>query len=430
MAHATARLTVYERRLVVARVLEEGWSAAAVADAAGISRATVYKWLRRHQAEGAPGLEDRSSRPHRSPRQVTPRVELRIRPSPSAPQTRTTSHRRAPAPPTIDLLLAVLRRHHVNRLDGSMTHRNGDPAYERERPGELVHMDTKKLLGFHRAAAIECSVTLPVITAEAATTTSTPRSTITPAWRTPRSSRTNGPRPPLGSCFVPWTFTLAMAFGWRRCSPTTPGRTATAAPRGSQRLGIPSPLHPTAPTSNQRQGGALQPNLPRGVGLRPSLPQQRRAQPLASGVAPPLQLPPVPHRARRASTHRSCQQPIWELQLVDVEDRAVSIDRRGRQRWPGGEIRVPVEPGERRRLRLRLRATSRRSAASISGSPCWRRPDELARTAELEIALREVETAVDIGPQPQSVGSPPRRCHPRRAGSTTDAGRARRGPRN
>ena len=145
MAHATARLTVYGRRLVVARVLEQGWSAAAVAEAAGISRATVYKWVRRHEVEGAPGLEDRSSRPHRSPRQLTPRVELRI-------VHLRRRHKLGPHRIATRLHLprstcyAVLCRHHVNRLDwldrptGTMIRR-----YERERPGELVHVDTKKL---------------------------------------------------------------------------------------------------------------------------------------------------------------------------------------------------------------------------------------------------------------------------------------------
>ena len=145
MAHATARLTVYGRRLVVARVLEEGWSAAAVAEAAGISRATVYKWLRRHEAEGAAGLEDRSSRPHRSPRQVTPRTELRIvqlRRRHKLGPHRIGARLRLPR----STCYAVLCRHHVNRLDwldrptGTVIRR-----YERERPGELVHMDTKKL---------------------------------------------------------------------------------------------------------------------------------------------------------------------------------------------------------------------------------------------------------------------------------------------
>jgi transposase len=116
VAHATARLTVYGRRLVVARVLEEGWTAAAVAEAAGLSRVTVSKWLRRQEAEGAAGLEDRSSRPHRSPRQLTLRVERRI------VQLRQR-HKLGPHRLAARLEIrrstcsAVLCRHRVNRLD-------------------------------------------------------------------------------------------------------------------------------------------------------------------------------------------------------------------------------------------------------------------------------------------------------------------------
>jgi hypothetical protein len=64
------RLTVYGRWLVVQRVEREGWTVAATAEAAGVSRLTVYRWLRRWEAEREAGLQDRSSRPWRSPRRV------------------------------------------------------------------------------------------------------------------------------------------------------------------------------------------------------------------------------------------------------------------------------------------------------------------------------------------------------------------------
>jgi transposase len=58
---------VYGRRLLVERVLEQGWPAARAAEAQGVSTATAYKWLGRWRAEGLAGLADRSSRPHSSP---------------------------------------------------------------------------------------------------------------------------------------------------------------------------------------------------------------------------------------------------------------------------------------------------------------------------------------------------------------------------
>ncbi len=63
MAHPRAKLTEFGRQLVVERVLVLGWSAAQAAAGTGVSRATVYKWIRRFKVEGVTGLRDRSSRP-------------------------------------------------------------------------------------------------------------------------------------------------------------------------------------------------------------------------------------------------------------------------------------------------------------------------------------------------------------------------------
>src|SRR2546427_11702849 len=78
MVHPKATLTPRGRLLLVRRVEELNWPAAQVAEAAGVSRATVYKWLRRFRSEGQPGLQDRSSRPKRSPRALSPEQIARI----------------------------------------------------------------------------------------------------------------------------------------------------------------------------------------------------------------------------------------------------------------------------------------------------------------------------------------------------------------
>lgn len=62
MQHRKARLTIFGRQLLVERVTELGWSPTVVAEALGVSRATVYKRLRRHRDLGPAGLVDRSSR--------------------------------------------------------------------------------------------------------------------------------------------------------------------------------------------------------------------------------------------------------------------------------------------------------------------------------------------------------------------------------
>ncbi|MGH7642039.1 MAG: leucine zipper domain-containing protein [Candidatus Dormibacteria bacterium] len=76
-ARPRARLTVYGRWLLVMRVERRGWTAAA-AEAAGVSRETVYRWLRRFAAEGGVGLEDRSSTPLTNPKRLGRGAEARI----------------------------------------------------------------------------------------------------------------------------------------------------------------------------------------------------------------------------------------------------------------------------------------------------------------------------------------------------------------
>jgi transposase InsO family protein len=143
--HRRARLTQYGRALLVHRVLEEGWSPSAAAEAAGVARATVYKWVHRFEAEGPDGLRDRSSRPHRIPRQVPPAIERRVlglRRSSKLGPHRLSGVLGVPR----STCYAILRRNGVHRL-AWMDRPTGEPIrrYERERPGELVHVDVKKL---------------------------------------------------------------------------------------------------------------------------------------------------------------------------------------------------------------------------------------------------------------------------------------------
>ncbi|WP_082556639.1 leucine zipper domain-containing protein [Modestobacter sp. Leaf380] len=85
MAHADARTTVYARKLIVSRVAA-GHRPCRVARQLGVSRETVYKWVRRWRAEGDAGLADHSSRPHCMPRQTPP-----ARPSRSSPPATPTT---------------------------------------------------------------------------------------------------------------------------------------------------------------------------------------------------------------------------------------------------------------------------------------------------------------------------------------------------
>ena len=143
VGHPRSKLSLEGRRLVVRRVVEMGWGPARVAEAQGCSSATVYKWLRRYEQEGDPGLRDRSSRPHRSPRRLHPQRELAILERRS--ETLEGPHRIAwalgEAPSTVH---RVLRRNGVPRLADLDRATRTVVRYERERPGELVHVDVKK----------------------------------------------------------------------------------------------------------------------------------------------------------------------------------------------------------------------------------------------------------------------------------------------
>jgi transposase InsO family protein len=145
VSHANARLTVHGRAELVRRVVEQGRPVAHVAAEMNVSRATGYKWLARWRAEGRAGLADRPSRAHRQPRRTPPQVEQRILALRAG--RKLGAARIAPlvglAPSTVH---AVLTRHGLHRLawldrpTGQLIRR-----YERARPGELIHVDVKKL---------------------------------------------------------------------------------------------------------------------------------------------------------------------------------------------------------------------------------------------------------------------------------------------
>jgi len=150
VSHRNARTTVHGRRLIVQRWMA-GWPAARVAEQLGVSRATVWKWVRRYRQEGWAGLEDRSSRPHTSPARTSTQVEAAIL------ALRESTHR-GPVFLAGELGLVastvgrVLRRHHMPALaaidpitGAPVRRRHSGVRYERRAPGELLHIDVKKL---------------------------------------------------------------------------------------------------------------------------------------------------------------------------------------------------------------------------------------------------------------------------------------------
>jgi len=140
--HKCARLTPVGRALLVRRVLEEGLSAREVALAMGVSARTAYKWVSRFRYEGEAGLQDRSSRPLSSPRRLGRGRRRRIEELRRKRWTSPRIARQLKLP--ISTVVVTLRRLGLARLSQLEPPRMVT-RYERSRPGELLHMDTKKL---------------------------------------------------------------------------------------------------------------------------------------------------------------------------------------------------------------------------------------------------------------------------------------------
>ncbi len=139
--HKNARMTVHGRVLLVQRI-EAGWRVADAAGSAGISQRTAYKWLARHRAGGAAALYDRkrvpARCPHRLPAERVAQIERLRRQRMSGP---AIARQLGLARSTVG---AVLRRLGLGRL-AALDPKPPAVRYERQRPGELIHIDTKKL---------------------------------------------------------------------------------------------------------------------------------------------------------------------------------------------------------------------------------------------------------------------------------------------
>jgi transposase InsO family protein len=140
--HKNARLTPQGRLLLMQRVIEQGWTVAAAAGAAGLSGRQAYRWLARYRAGGTAALSDRSSAPRRCRHQVpaarVAEIERRRRERLSGPAIA-----RQLAMP-VSTVGGILRRLGLGKL-AALEPRPPVVRYERERPGELIHIDTKKL---------------------------------------------------------------------------------------------------------------------------------------------------------------------------------------------------------------------------------------------------------------------------------------------
>jgi transposase InsO family protein len=140
--HANARTCPNSRRLLVHRIEEQGWSLTKAAAAAGVSERSARKWLARWRAEGVSGLRDRSSAPKRIPHRTPPAtVDLIAR-------LRRIQMTAAEIAEALELALSTVSVW-LRRLGLGKRSRLAPPEppnrYQRARPGELVHVDVKRL---------------------------------------------------------------------------------------------------------------------------------------------------------------------------------------------------------------------------------------------------------------------------------------------
>ena len=316
MLHRNAKLTPAGRRLLVDRIAS-GRPVAHVAAEMGVARQTAHRWWRRFVAEGESGLQDRSCRPRRSPRRTPRALERRIerlrRRQKLGPVR--IGYRLGLAASTVYRVLCRLGLQRLSWLDrptGRVIRR-----YEHPHPGDLLHMDIKKL------------------------------GRIPPGggWRAHGRGRA-GARQRVGYAYIhsavddhsrlAYSEVLAderavtvVAF-WRRALAWFADRGVTAqavlTDNGSAYRSAdfasaclarrhPPPPHAPLPAPDQRQGRALQPHAARGMGLRSRLPLRAGTHGRARALAAPLQSPPRSHRPRRSTSGQPCHQPPGTVHL-------------------------------------------------------------------------------------------------------------------
>ena len=328
--HANARTCPKSRRLLVSRIEEQEWSLRSAAEAAGVSERTAAKWRARWRAEGEVGLADRSSRPRRSPERLP---QDRVDAIEALRRLRMTA---AEISEVLGIALSTVSRW-LARIGLGKRSRLAPPEppnrYERKRPGELIHVDVKKLgrIGArgagHRISAnrgkgqrsrgagwefvhvcVDDATRLAYVEVlsdeRGATAAGFLRRAV--AWFSGMGISVERVMSDNGSCYVS-------------------GAHAEACPRA---LAAP-PAHPALPAADQRQSRALHPDTHQPLGLWSHLRLLGRAHGGAARLAFPLQLQTTTRLPRppaaRSSACRAKEQRLRELQLA--RDRAFGLPK-------------------------------------------------------------------------------------------------------
>src|SRR5579875_1864246 len=277
--HANAALSWSGRRLLARRVLVEGWTLKAAAEAAGVSVRCARKWVGRYRLEGEQGLRDRSSAPKRVANR-TP--EDRVRVIVGLRHLRMTA---AEIAETLSMPLStvsvVLRRQGLGRLGRIGLEQ--PVRYERSRPGELVHIDIKKLGRIEGGAGKRVGGRRPSSYRPRRTDAAgNLRGTI--GWEYVHVAVDDHSR--LAYAEVLPDEKAATAIAFLLPPPRHPGRAHPHRQRQRLHLHHPRPhlppprhpplTHPSSPPPDQRQSRALHPHHAHRLGLRRHLPLKQR----------------------------------------------------------------------------------------------------------------------------------------------------------
>jgi transposase len=289
--HANARLSVKGRELLIGRVLMQGWSLAQAAEAAGVSDRTAAKWVARFRLEGEQGLLDRLSAPRSSPSR-TP--DQRVQVIAALRRLRMTGAEIAEclnmAVTTVSGILTKIGMGKLGQLGLQPAQR-----YERQRPGELIHIDVKKLGRIERGAGHRVTGT------RRGNPTKTDGSGIRRrqvGWEYVHVAVDDATRLAYVEVLSDERATTAIGFLSRAIKHyagfgisvealiTDNGSLPLNHPRNClPNDGDPPPTHTPLPPPDQRQGGAIHPHDARRLGLRRDLPRQQRENRSTSRLA-------------------------------------------------------------------------------------------------------------------------------------------------
>ena len=281
--HRNAPLTP-EGRLRLCRLIDDGSTIAAAAESFRISRQTAHKWWRRYLEAGEAGLVDRSSRPRRCPAKTPAKVERRVvalRRRHQLGPARLASRAGVPA----STLHAIWARHGVSRLS-DLERRSGRTVrkIETSRPGELVHIDIKKQAKIPKGGGwkVHGRGKAPDRRKARGIGYAFVHSAIDAYSRLAYSEVHDNEQAVTNLAFWRRAKAFFESYGIADRASAHRQRQLLSGQRVRRRAGpgLHHPhLHQALPTSDQWQGGALQPHVAQRMGLRPALSLRGRSNP-------------------------------------------------------------------------------------------------------------------------------------------------------